>query len=98
MENGLVPQFGFLSDMMLECAPAVYLFKELEEVSYAMENWFGTNIRYVYDEKNLILLAVDLPDDAKIEERFGWEAVSYRRIPGSCISVIDFPEKQPEVT
>ncbi len=91
MEEGLLPQYGFLSDMMMEQRRAVYFFKELEEVTYAMRHWLGENIRYVYDEKDLILLAVDLPED-KIEERYGWEALCYSRVPPECISVVDFPK------
>lgn len=95
-ENGLVPECGFLSDMMLEQRRGVYLFKELAEVSYAMDNWFGDNIRYIYDSKNLVLLEVELPDDVKIEERFGWEAVCRSVIPPECISVIDFPKREKQ--
>ena len=93
MKNGLVPQYGFLSDMVLENMPAVYLFLELDEVSYAMKNWFGDNIRYVYNENDLILLEVDLPDNMDLKERFGWEAVCYDTISPKCISVIDFPKE-----
>lgn len=36
LEHGLVPQYGFLSDMILEQHPGVYMFLEKEEVTYAM--------------------------------------------------------------
>ena len=91
-KNGLVPQFGFLSDMVLEQYPAIYMFKELDEVAYAMKTWFGKTITYVYDAENLVLLQIELPNDIGFKERFGWEAVCYSTIPADCISVIEFPE------
>lgn len=94
-EHGLVPQYGFLSDMMLEQMPAVYLFKDMEEVVYAMNNWLKY-VTYVYSEKNLILLQVDLPEDFKLKERYEWEALSYDVIPWKYISVISFPDLKRE--
>jgi hypothetical protein len=93
-ENGLIPQQGFLSELALEPKPGIYMFKTLEEVSYAMKHWFGDNIQSVYDLEDLLLLKIELSDDKIIElleERFGWEVISYRTIPPEDISIIDFP-------
>jgi hypothetical protein len=93
-ENGLIPQQGFLSELALESNPGIYMFKTLEEVSYAMKHWFGDNIQSVYDLEDLLLLKIELSDDKIIElleERFGWEVISYRTIPPEDISIIDFP-------
>ncbi|HIR36023.1 MAG TPA: hypothetical protein IAC91_08010 [Candidatus Faecimorpha stercoravium] len=91
-KEGLLPQYGYLSELVMEQRSAIYLFKELDEVRYAMENWFGECIRYVYAPKDLILLRINLPDEIHFEERFGWEAICYTRIPPECISVVPFPE------
>lgn len=90
-EYGLEPQYGFLSEMMMEERSAVYLFKDLDEVVYAMNNWMNY-ITHVYYKEDLILLQIDLPDDFRLIERHGWEAISYKTIPWECISVIDFPD------
>ena len=90
-KEGLVPRFGFLSDLVLEQRRAVYMFNEISEVEYAMKHWFGDNIRYVYDVKNLILLEINLPDNFVTEERFGWESISYSTISPEYITIIDFP-------
>ena len=50
-KEGLLPQYGYLSELVMEQRSAIYLFKELDEVRYAMENWFGECIRYVYAPK-----------------------------------------------
>ena len=78
--------------MIMESRPAVFMFKELSEVDYAMNHWYGDFIRYMYPEKDLILLQVDLPEDFEVEERYGWELVSYRKIPAGYLSKIEFPE------
>ncbi|MFR8087228.1 MAG: hypothetical protein ACLU6B_01845 [Lachnospirales bacterium] len=91
-KEGLLPQYGYLSELVMEQRSAIYLFKELDEVRYAMENWFGECIRYVYDKKDLILLRIHLSDEIYFEERFGWEVICYTRIPSECISVVPFPE------
>ena len=92
MSEGLIPSLGFLSDMIMESRPAVFMFKELSEVDYAMNHWYGDFIRYMYPEKDLRLLQVDLPEDFEVEERYGWELVSYRKIPAGYLSKIEFPE------
>ena len=53
-KEGLLPQYGYLSELVMEQRSAIYLFKELDEVRYAMENWFGECIRYVYDKKEYL--------------------------------------------
>lgn len=92
LEHGLIPQYGFLSDMILEQRPGVYMFFEKEEVSYAMQHWFGEMIRYVYSLAELILLEIKVPNEFKIEERYGWEAISRHTIPAKYITVIDMPQ------
>ncbi|MGN8632897.1 hypothetical protein ACTNEW_15280 [Blautia sp. HCP3S3_G3] len=93
-EYGLVPQYGFLSDMVMEQLPGVYMFLEKDEVNYAMQHWFGDMIRYVYDREKLILLEIQIPDDFGIEERFGWEAISRSTIPAEYIKIVDFEGKK----
>ena len=36
-KEGLLPQYGYLSELVMEQRSAIYLFKELDEVRYAME-------------------------------------------------------------
>lgn len=90
--NGLIPQYGFLSDMALECSPGIYMFLDKKEVVYALQNWFGNMIRYVYDLDDLILLEIHLPDTFEIRERFGWEAISHTVIPSECIKLVQMPK------
>ena len=90
MENGLIPRLGFLSDMILELMPAVFMFKELSEVQYAMEHWFWQMMRMAYRKEELTLLQIDLPDEFEVKERYDWELVSYKRVPSQYITEIGF--------
>lgn len=93
MKHGLVPRYGFLSELIFEKTSAVYLFLTLDEISYAMEHWMGDCITRVYNKEDLILLEINLPSDlaATLKVRYDWEAVSYQTISPEYISVSKIP-------
>ena len=93
MKHGLVPRYGFLSELIFQKTSAVYLFLTLDEISYAMEHWMGDCITRVYNKEDLILLEINLPSDlaATLKVRYDWEAVSYQTISPEYISVSKIP-------
>lgn len=88
LKEGLMPRYGYLSQIMEEDDCAVYLFKDLDHLEEDFDGW----LKMAYKEDNRTLLKVTLPDDfGDLWERFGWEMVCYKPIPPKYLESIPFP-------
>lgn len=94
MEQGLVPKYGELSDAIMEERRAVYLFKELSEVAYALDDWYGKMMGCYNNREGLALLRVEVPDDFHLTERYDWEMISYTVIPAQYLHEIPLPQSE----
>ncbi len=110
MKEGLVPDIGPLAGNELirpmpfvEPRRAVFFFKELDEAFMQDVNTWMTR---VHKREDMALLKVTLPDDfgvltpglpdymRMLEERYGWEVLSYITIPPEYIVQVPFPGEE----
>jgi GNAT superfamily N-acetyltransferase/uncharacterized ParB-like nuclease family protein/2'-5' RNA ligase len=86
MTEGLVPKQGPRSRALGEPLGAIYLFRDVEAVETALDNWLGEQFG---EETRLALLKVSVPSDAQLlKTTADYELVVGTTIPPSNISVV----------
>ena len=89
-EKGLVPSIGKLSEDFGESIPAIYLFKNTDDMDNALLNWLGENLEDYYGEEICLLcLEISLPEDYWINKvSDNYEIVHYDIIPAQYIKIL----------
>lgn len=85
---GLEPRIGPRSRRVCEFTPAIYLFKNREEVEDGLMNWMGNFFKH---DEPLVLLEVNIPPHCKVETSpHTWEIKVVELItPKYIISISD---------
>ena len=83
--EGLIPKIGKLSSNLGETIPAIYLFKNKEDMNNALMNWLGEE----YDKETLLCLEINLPSDYWIyNSSDSFEVIHYDIIPSNYIRIL----------
>ena len=83
-QSGLIPKIGTLSTIAGESKPRIYLFKNLEDVEHALENWLGD---YISDDEQLALLKISLPKEMRPRKE-GFEYQIFKTIQPENIEIL----------
>lgn len=102
ISDGLKPAIGPRSAELGETVEAIYCFDSPDDLDNAMSNWLGEAFE---EDQVLVLLELDVPEDALAGEGAGFEVVIRSPIPVGNIRILshdidgfDISQIKPELS